>query len=51
MFVFPANENAELPDVFAEFAIVPENPTTIEYAAIETNREAWIDSWTETVLQ
>jgi thiamine transport system substrate-binding protein len=51
MFVFPANENAELPDVFAEFAIVPENPVTVDYTAIEANREAWIDAWTETVLQ
>ncbi|MFW6115481.1 MAG: thiamine ABC transporter substrate-binding protein [Chloroflexota bacterium] len=51
MFVFPANGNAELPSVFAEFAIVPESPIIIEYTTIEANREAWIDAWTETVLQ
>ena len=51
MFVFPANQNAELPDVFAEFAIVPENPVTLDYAAIEENRETWIGAWTETVLR
>jgi thiamine transport system substrate-binding protein len=51
MFVFPANENAELPEVFAEFAIIPENPVSVAYLTIETNREAWIDAWTETVLQ
>jgi thiamine transport system substrate-binding protein len=51
MFVFPANENAELPEVFARFAIIPDNPITIAYTAIETNREAWIDAWTETALQ
>jgi thiamine transport system substrate-binding protein len=51
MFVFPANENAELPEVFAEFAIVPENPITVDYTAIEANREVWIEAWTETVLQ
>ncbi|MGD2176891.1 MAG: thiamine ABC transporter substrate-binding protein [Anaerolineae bacterium] len=50
MFVFPANENADLPEVFAEFAIIPDNPVSVEYTAIETNREAWIDAWTETVL-
>ncbi len=50
MFVFPANENAALPDVFAEFAVIPQNPVTIEYTAIERNREAWIDAWTETVF-
>jgi thiamine transport system substrate-binding protein len=51
MFVFPANENAELPEVFVEFAIVPEDPVTVDYTAIEANREAWIEAWTETVLQ
>ncbi len=51
MFVFPVNENAKLPDVFAEFAIVPENPASVDYTAIETNREAWIDDWTETALR
>ncbi len=51
MFVFPANENADLPPVFAEFAVVPESPVTVAYTAIEANRGAWIDAWTETVLQ
>ncbi len=51
MFVFPANENAELPDVFAEFAIVPDSPVTLDYTAIEENREAWIEAWTETTLR
>jgi thiamine transport system substrate-binding protein len=51
MFVFPANENAELPEVFAEFAIVPEEPVSIDYTAIEANRETWIEAWTETVLR
>jgi len=51
MFVFPANENAELPEVFAEFAIVPDNPVTLDYAAIEENRERWIEAWTETTLR
>ena len=51
MFVFPANENAGLPEVFVEFAVVPEDPITIDYEAIEANREAWIEAWTETVLQ
>lgn len=51
MFVFPANENAELPEVFARFAIIPDNPVSVEYTGIETNREAWINAWTETVLR
>lgn len=51
MFVFPANENAELPEVFAKFAIIPDNPVSVEYTAIETNREAWVESWTDAVLR
>jgi thiamine transport system substrate-binding protein len=51
MFVFPANEKAELPDVFARFAEIPAKPVTVDPEAIETNREAWIEAWTRTVLR
>ena len=51
MFVFPANENAILPDVFAKHAAIPELPAEVDYAAIEANREAWVEAWTETVLR
>jgi thiamine transport system substrate-binding protein len=51
MFVFPVIEDAELPDVFTEFAEVPENPVTMDYNEIDANREAWIEAWTETVLR
>jgi thiamine transport system substrate-binding protein len=50
MFVFPANQTAALPDVFVEFAAVPEHPAFVDYALIEANREAWIEAWTEVVL-
>ena len=51
MFVFPANENAALPDVFARFALIPEHPAQVDPAAIEANRETWIEQWTLTVLR
>jgi thiamine transport system substrate-binding protein len=51
MFVFPANENAALPNVFAEFAQIPDRPAEVDFAAIEANREAWIEAWTEVVLR
>jgi thiamine transport system substrate-binding protein len=51
MFVFPANTGAALPEVFARFAEIPENPATLEPAAIEANRETWIKDWTRTVLR
>jgi thiamine transport system substrate-binding protein len=51
MFVFPANAEAELPEVFRRFAEVPDNPATVDPAAIESNRKAWIDAWTQVVLR
>jgi thiamine transport system substrate-binding protein len=51
MFMFPANQNATLPNVFSEFAVVPENPAEVDYTAIEANREAWVEVWTELVLR
>jgi thiamine transport system substrate-binding protein len=51
MFVFPANTGATLPEVFARFVEIPENPATLEPAAIEANREIWIKDWTHTVLR
>lgn len=51
MFVFPANQTAALPDVFVQFAEIPEKPAYVSPEAIETNREAWIEAWTETVLR
>ena len=51
MFVFPANENAALPEIFTKYTNVPENPAYVEPEAIEANREAWIETWTEVVLR
>jgi thiamine transport system substrate-binding protein len=51
MFVFPANSNATLPDVFSRFAEIPEKPATVDPDAIEANREAWIEAWTRAVLR
>jgi thiamine transport system substrate-binding protein len=51
MFVFPVNPDAKLPDVFVKYAAVPENPVTLDPKDINSNREKWIQAWTETVLQ
>ena len=51
MFVFPVNPDAELPDVFVEYAAVTEAPVTVPIADIEAQREDWIQAWTETVLR
>lgn len=51
MFVYPANETAELPEVFVEFSETPEQAVTIDAARIEANREQWLREWAELVLQ
>lgn len=47
MFVYPANKNAKLPDVFVKYAQVAEQPAVLSYAEIAANRDAWIEAWTE----
>jgi thiamine transport system substrate-binding protein len=51
MFVFPANEDAELPPVFARHAVIPENPAQVDSSTIEANREEWVEQWTDVVLR
>lgn len=51
MFVFPVNPEAELPELFAEYAAIPENAVTMDIETIDVNREAWIEEWTEIVLR
>ena len=51
MFVFPANSKATLPAVFTKHAVVAQKPASVEPAAIERNRNKWIEEWTNTVLR
>jgi thiamine transport system substrate-binding protein len=51
MYVFPVNPNAKLDETFQKYLTVPENPAYVSPDDIATNREAWINAWTETVLR
>jgi thiamine transport system substrate-binding protein len=51
MFVFPVNEDAELPEVFVEHAVVPADPLELDPDVIGEGREGWIEDWTATVLR
>ena len=51
MFVYPANENAELPTEFVEWTQVPEETASLPPEIIDANREQWIEAWTEVVLR
>lgn len=48
-FVFPANVDVDLPEVFAENTVIPEDPIAMDPAEIEQNRETWLDQWRDIV--
>ncbi len=50
MFVFPVNQNANLPQAFIDHVQIPDQPASLPSELIDANREAWIEAWTETVL-
>lgn len=51
MYVFPVHPDAELPEVFAEYASLPEVPAFVSPRDIEANRDEWITTWLETVTR
>lgn len=51
MFVFPVRRDADLPPVFAEHAVIPEQSVILDPEVIDANRERWIDEWTSIVLR
>lgn len=51
MFVYPANRQAKLPELFVQFAEVPQQPVQLAPEQIEANRERWIEAWTDAVLR
>ncbi|HVM30336.1 MAG TPA: thiamine ABC transporter substrate-binding protein [Candidatus Limnocylindrales bacterium] len=51
MFVFPANAEAELPEVFVEHAARIDEPLSMDPAEIDARREQLIEEWTDVVLR
>ena len=47
MFVYPVNQTAQLPEVFTQYAQVASQPAIIAYNEIASNRDLWIEAWTE----
>jgi len=47
MFVYPVNQTAKLPDVFVKYAQVTDQPAAMSPDEIASNRDAWIEAWTE----
>jgi len=50
MWVFPANENVALPEVY-RWAAVPQGPAQMSGQQIQAGRDRWIDLWTQTLLR
>ncbi|TYT76018.1 thiamine ABC transporter substrate-binding protein [Desulfobotulus mexicanus] len=51
MFMFPANEKSELPEVFQRHAVKLEGKGGLSAERIHAMREVWMDSWTRAVLR
>ena len=51
LFVYPAQRGRRPPAAFTDFAVVPDDPHTLDPAVIDANREDWIETWTDTVLR
>jgi thiamine transport system substrate-binding protein len=51
MFVFPANSQVGLPEVFVEHAATVPEPITIDQETLGAQRERWIEEWTDVVLR
>jgi thiamine transport system substrate-binding protein len=51
MFMFPANQKAQLPEVFVKYADKVTQPSTLPPADIAAKRDEWLTKWTETALR
>ncbi|MEP6892336.1 MAG: thiamine ABC transporter substrate-binding protein [Gaiellaceae bacterium] len=51
MFVYPVREKTPLPAVFRKFSLPIASPLQLAPATIGANRDAWIRTWTTTVLR
>ncbi len=50
-FVYPVNPQAKLPDVFAKWSKIAEQPANLTPDVIAKNRDQWIEEWTNEVLK
>lgn len=48
-FVFPVMPDTPLPEVFTKNVTSPEHPFVLPATEVNTNRDAWVQTWTNTV--
>jgi thiamine transport system substrate-binding protein len=51
MFVFPVADDAVVPEVFLDDAVVPRSPLTLAPDEIADHRADWVDQWTDIVVR
>jgi thiamine transport system substrate-binding protein len=51
MFVYPVNPNAALPEEFIKYAQAPEQTAKVSPEEIASNRDQWIQAWTDIVMK
>jgi thiamine transport system substrate-binding protein len=51
MFVYPVADDAVLPDVFVENAVVPAHPLSLDPSTVAANRADWVSRWTDLMLR
>jgi thiamine transport system substrate-binding protein len=47
MYVFPVDAGAALPPDWAQFAVQPDQPLTVDPAAIAAHRDEWLREWSD----
>ena len=47
MYVFPVDAAAPLPSDWAEFAVQPDDPYTVDPAEVAANRDTWLREWSD----
>ncbi|WP_291378004.1 thiamine ABC transporter substrate-binding protein [Demequina sp.] len=50
MYVYPVSSAVQVPAEWTQFAPLAQDPWTLEPATIDSQRDEWIDTWTDTVL-
>lgn len=48
--MFPANENAPLPEVF-KYAVKPDKVVTLDPKEIKNNYSRWLGEWTKLMIE
>ena len=51
MFVYPVNPNAALPEEFVKYAQAPAQTAALAPDLIASNRDKWIQEWTDVVMK